>query len=71
MVAAIEHPLVDAIGHPTGRKIETRAPLRARRRQLIEAAARTRTMLEINSAADRRDLNDVYARAAAEAGVQI
>ena len=26
MVAAIEHPWVDAIGHPTGRKIETRAP---------------------------------------------
>ena len=26
MVAAIEHPLVDVIGHPTGRKIETRAP---------------------------------------------
>src|SRR3954465_9175234 len=26
MIAAIEHPLVDAIGHPTGRKIETRLP---------------------------------------------
>ncbi len=26
MVAAIEHPLVDAIGHPTGRKIERRPP---------------------------------------------
>ena len=27
MVAAVEHPLIDAIGHPTGRKIETRAPM--------------------------------------------
>ena len=26
MIAAIEHPLVDAIGHPTGRKIERREP---------------------------------------------
>ena len=26
IVAAIEHPLIDAIGHPTGRKIERRAP---------------------------------------------
>ncbi|MGH2832869.1 MAG: PHP domain-containing protein, partial [Solirubrobacteraceae bacterium] len=26
MIAAIEHPLVDAIGHPTGRKIEQRPP---------------------------------------------
>ena len=38
---------------------------------LIEAAARTGTMLEINSAPDRRDLNDVHARAAAQAGVRI
>ena len=32
MIAAIEHPLVDAIGHPTGRKIEQRAALRGRHR---------------------------------------
>ena len=30
MVAAIEHPLVDVIGHPTGRKIETRAAVPGR-----------------------------------------
>ena len=28
-------------------------------------------MLEINSAPDRRDLNDIHARAAAQAGVRI
>jgi DNA polymerase (family 10) len=71
MVAAIEHPLVDAIGHPTGRKIERRPPYAVDVEALIEAAARTGTMLEINSAPDRRDLNDVYARAAAQAGVRI
>jgi len=71
MAAAMEHPLVDAIGHPTGRKIETRAPYAVSVDRLIEAAVRTGTMLEINSASDRRDLNDVYARAAAEAGVPI
>jgi DNA polymerase (family X) len=71
MVAAIEHPLVDAIGHPTGRKIEQRAPYAVDVSRLIEAAARTGTMLEINAAPDRRDLNEVHARAAAEAGVMI
>ena len=71
MVAACEHPYVDAIGHATGRKIETREPYALDVHQLIEAAARTGTMLEINSAADRRDLNDVHARAAAEPGVLI
>jgi DNA polymerase (family 10) len=71
MVSAMEHPYVDAIGHATGRKIETRPPYAVSVDRLIEAAVRTGTMLEINSAADRRDLNDVYARAAAEAGVPI
>ena len=71
MVAAIEHPLIDAIGHPTGRKIETRAPYALDMERVIEAAARTGTMLEINSAPDRRDLNELHARAAAEAGVLI
>jgi DNA polymerase (family 10) len=71
MVTAIEHPLVDAIGHPTGRKIELRAPYAVDVSRLIEAAARTGTMLEINAAPDRRDLSEVHARAAAEAGVTI
>jgi DNA polymerase (family 10) len=71
MVAACEHPYVDAIGHPTGRKIETRPPYALDVHKLIDAAARTGTMLEINSAGDRRDLNDVHARAAADAGVML
>ena len=71
MVAAIEHPLIDALGHPTGRKIETRPAYAVDVEALIDAAARTHTMIEINSAGDRRDLNDIYARAAAEAGVHV
>jgi DNA polymerase (family X) len=71
MIAAIEHPLVDQIGHPTGRKIETRSPYLLDVERVIEAAARTGTMLEINAAPDRRDLNEINARAAAEAGVLI
>ena len=38
---------------------------------MIEAAARAGTMLEINASPDRRDLNEVNARAAAAAGVPI
>ncbi len=71
IVAAIEHPLVDAIGHPTGRKIERRAPYGVDMDRIVAAAARTGTMIEINSAPDRRDLNDLDARAAARAGVRI
>jgi DNA polymerase (family 10) len=71
MIAAMEHPWVDAIGHPTGRKIETRPPYALDMERVIEAAARTHTMLEINAAPDRRDLNEINARAAAAAGVPI
>ena len=71
MVAAVEHPLVDALGHPTGRKIEKRRPYEVDMEKVIEAAARAGTMIEINGSPNRRDLNDVHARAAAEAGVRI
>jgi DNA polymerase (family 10) len=71
MIAAIEHPFVDAIGHPTGRKIEKRQPYALDVDRVIEAAARTGTMLEINAAPDRRDLNEIHAREAARAGVRI
>ena len=71
MVAAIEHPLIDAIGHPTGRKIEKRAPYGLDMERVIEAAARTGTMIEINASPDRRDLNENHARAAAQGGVRI
>jgi len=71
IIAAIEHPLVDAIGHPTGRKIERRKPYVVDMDRIVAAAAETGTMIEINSAPDRRDLNDLDARAAARAGVRI
>jgi DNA polymerase (family 10) len=71
MIKAIEHPLVDAIGHPTGRLIERRAPYAIDLDAVFAAAARTRTMLEINANPDRRDLSDVHARAAAQARVMI
>jgi DNA polymerase (family 10) len=71
IVRAIDHPLVDAIGHPSGRKIEQRRPYEFDVGRVIEAAAATGTMLEINSSPDRRDLNEVNARAAAAAGVPI
>ncbi len=71
VIAAIEHPLVRAIGHPTGRLIERRSPYAIDLDAVYAAAARTGTMLEINANPDRRDLSDVNARAAARAGVTI
>jgi DNA polymerase (family X) len=68
MVTAMEHPLVDTVGHPTGRLIGRREPYALDMDAVIEAAARTGTFLEINANPNRRDLPDTYARAAARAG---
>ncbi len=71
MIRAMEHPLVDVIGHPTGRLIERREPYPLDMPAIFEAAVRTGTFLEINANPDRRDLNELNARAAVEAGVML
>ena len=71
MIAAMEHPLVDAIGHPTGRLIDRREPYGLDVEKIVEAAIRTGTFLEINGNPDRRDLNEWNARLAAESGATL
>jgi DNA polymerase (family X) len=71
IVTAIENPRVRAIGHPTGRMLGRREPYAVDMDRLIEAAARTGTFLEINANPNRRDLSDVHALAAADAGVKL
>jgi DNA polymerase (family 10) len=71
LLAAVENPHVDCIGHPTARKLGRRAGADVDLERLVERAAETRTCLEINSQPDRLDLRDTHARVAAEAGVPI
>jgi len=71
LVAAMEHPQVDCIGHPTGRKINRRPAYELDFERVCEVAVATGTFLEINAQPDRLDLTDTLARAAAEAGVRI
>jgi DNA polymerase (family 10) len=71
MIRAMEHPLVDAIGHPTGRLIQRREPYPLDIDAVAEAAARTGTYLEINGNPDRRDLNEINARRAVDLGATL
>jgi DNA polymerase (family 10) len=71
LVAAMENPHVDCIGHPTGRKINRRPPYELDFERVLEKAVETGTFLEVNAQPDRLDLADSHARAAAEAGVLI
>jgi DNA polymerase (family X) len=71
LLEAIENPLVDCIGHLTGRLLLRRDPYPVDVEAVAEAAARTGTMLEINGNPNRRDLSEHHARLAAEAGAVI
>jgi DNA polymerase (family X) len=71
VLGAIENPNVDCIGHLTGRLINRREPYGIDVEAVAEAAARTGTMIEINGNPNRRDLSDLHARLASEAGVKI
>jgi DNA polymerase (family X) len=71
VIAAMEHPLVDCIGHLTGRLLLRREPYAVDIERIAEAAVRTGTMLEINGNPNRRDLNEGHAKLAAEAGARI
>jgi len=71
VIAAMENPLVDCIGHLTGRLLLRREPYGVDMVRIAEAAAGTGTMMEINGNPNRRDLNEHNAKLAAEAGVRI
>ena len=71
VIAAMESPYVDVIGHPTNRRISKRQPAPIDLERVIEKALETGTFLEINSQPDRLDLTDVHARAAREAGLKL
>jgi DNA polymerase (family X) len=71
LLAAMESPHVDSIGHPTGRKLNRRAPSQIDFDRIVAKAVETGTALEIDSQPDRLDLRDTHARGAAEAGVLV
>jgi DNA polymerase (family 10) len=71
IIAAIQNPYVDCIGHLSGRKIVDRPPYEFDFDEVLAAALQTSTLLEINSNPARRDINEVHARTAAEAGLAL
>jgi DNA polymerase (family 10) len=71
LITAMENPLVNVIGHPSGRLIGRRAPIDFDFGAVCDAAVRTGTALEINSFPDRLDLRDDHVRWAVERGVTL
>jgi DNA polymerase (family 10) len=71
LLKAIEHPLVHAIGHPTGRLINEREGLSPDMARLFEAAKEHETAMELNANPWRLDLRDRHVRMAQDAGVMV
>jgi len=71
ITSAMENEHVDILAHPTGRLLGRRDAYEVDVDELIDAAKRTGTRLEINSFPERLDLDDVHVRQAKDHGVQI
>ncbi len=71
LLAAMENPYVDIIGHPTGRIIGRREPLPLDMERVLAKAAETGTIMEVNAFPDRLDLKATHLRLAKKHGVRI
>jgi DNA polymerase (family 10) len=71
MLAAIENPYTQIIGHPTGRLLLKRDPLDYDIEKVLDACAKHGVAMECNSYPDRLDLKDVYLRMCKERGVKV
>jgi DNA polymerase (family 10) len=71
IVAAIEHPHVDIIGHPTGRYLNQRTGLELDFERVAETAAEHGVALEVNANPRRLDLSGGAVRTAIETGATV
>ncbi len=69
LLAAIGSGVVDCLGHPFGRLIGSRDPIRFDVDRVFEACREHGVCLEINSYPDRLDLPDIFCKRAKEAGL--
>jgi len=69
IIKAMEHPKVNAIGHPTGRLVNVREPYEVDIDKVFAAAKANKVALEINAEPARLDLKDVHIKAGVEKGV--
>ncbi len=71
VIKAMENPHVHIIGHLTGRLIGERPPADLDLEEVLLAAKRTGTAMEINASPLRLDLKDTFVRRARELGVKL
>jgi DNA polymerase (family 10) len=71
LLAAIENPYTQIMGHPTGRRLLRRDEFPFDVEKILDAAARHKVALECNASPERLDLKDTYLRMAKDRGIPI
>lgn len=71
LISAMRNPHVDIIGHPLGRIIGQREESAVDMDAVLETAAATGTIMEVNAIPARLDLDDVHIRRAVTMGVKL
>ena len=71
IIKALENPVVDILGHPTGRLLGKRDPYEVDLDQVLDAALANGKVLELNGSPDRLDLPDIWVRKARDKGIKI
>lgn len=69
MIRAMENRYVTMLGHPSGRLLLSREPYQVNLADVIHAAARTKTIIELNANPRRLDMDWRYWKFAKEQGV--
>jgi DNA polymerase (family X) len=71
VLRALEHPRVNVLAHPTGRKINRRNPIALDMEVVLRHAAALGVAVELNASPDRLDLKDSHLVLARELGCKI
>nr|WP_216620316.1 DNA polymerase/3'-5' exonuclease PolX [Myxococcus xanthus] len=71
LLAALDNPCLQILGHPTGRLINSREPYPVRMDEVLERAAERGVAVEVNGKPARLDIKAEYVRQAVERGVRL
>jgi DNA polymerase (family 10) len=71
ILAAVAHPLVNILAHPSGRLIDSREPYDVDMPRVIREARKHGCFLELNAHPERLDLLDTHCRLAKDEGVLV
>ncbi|MGH8399477.1 MAG: hypothetical protein ACRESU_00100 [Gammaproteobacteria bacterium] len=71
LLRAMDNLHLNIIAHPTGRLINSRAPMNLDMEKFLRAARDRGIALEINSQPERLDLDDIHCKLARDAGVRL